>query len=229
MGARMNGLENLPLGEHRLPCCECAKRPNDKTLGVTVDQDGGVWHCFRCGAAGGWRNDRQYARPGKPALPTKPAQHLTLASHWRDTWRPLKPICGTAEAYLKARNCALPPADSDLRCTESLPHPSGYTGPAILALVTDAITGEPLTLHRTWIKSDGTKADVDPPRMLLGKHRKQGGVIRLWPDDAVTRGLAIAEGIETALTVALAFTPVWSCVDAGNLAQFPVLEGSNHC
>ena len=41
----------------------------------------------------------------------------------------------------------------------------------------------------------------------------------------MTTGLAIAEGIETALTVALAFKPVWSLIDAGNMGAFPVLEG----
>ena len=50
-------------------------------------------------------------------------------------------------------------------------------------------------------------AGVSPPRMLLGKHRKAGGVIRLWPDDSVTSGLAVAEEIETALTVATVFKP----------------------
>lgn len=61
--------------------------------------------------------------------------------------------------------------------------------------------------------------------MLLAGHRKGGGVIRLWPDESVTQGLAIAEGIETALSAAHAFTPVWTCIDAGNLSDFPVLLG----
>lgn len=119
----------------------------------------------------------------------------------------------------------MPPINGDLRSTETLKHPSGYTGAALIARVTDAVTGEPITLHRTWIKSDGSKADVDPPRLLLGKHRKAGGVIRLGPDGAGTSRLAIAEGIETALTVAHAYQPVWSLIDAGNLAAFPVLDG----
>jgi putative DNA primase/helicase len=155
----------------------------------------------------------------------KVRQHLTLASHWRQFWRDLPCVRGTAEQYLAARECASPPEDGHLRSTEALRHPSGYMGPALVALVTDALTREPLTLHRTWIRADGRKADVDPPRLLLGKHRKAGGVIRLWPDDAITAGLAIAEGIETALTVAHAYTPVWSTIDAGNMAAFPVLDG----
>ncbi len=150
---------------------------------------------------------------------------MTLATHWRSFWRDLEPIRGTiAEQYLLARGCALPPADGDLRYGE-LRHPSGYVGPCMVGLVSDAITREPMTLHRTWIKADGSKAAVDPPRLLLGKHRKQGGVIRLWPDDFVTNSLAIAEGIETALSVATVFKPVWSCIDAGNMGAFPVLQG----
>jgi hypothetical protein len=82
-----------------------------------------------------------------------------------------------------------------------------------------------MTLHRTWIRADGSKAPVVPPRMLLGSHRKAGGVIRLWPDEEVTSGLGVAEGIETALSLAHAFTPVWACIDSGNLAALPVLAG----
>ena len=220
------GMQDLPQGEHRIACPTCAKSKRDKTLGVTVDHDGGVYHCFRCGAAGAWRNDQaiRSTAPSRPVMP-KAEKHLTLAANWRQVWRELKPISGTARSYLDARQCAIPPEDGDLRCAESLRHPSGYVGPALLALVTDAITREPLTLHRTWIRADGTKADIDPPRLLLGKHRKAGGVIRLWPDDAVSTSLAIAEGIESALSLATVRTPVWSLIDAGNLASFQVLDG----
>jgi putative DNA primase/helicase len=222
---------HLAIGHHRLACPECARtktRRRDTALSVDVTSDGGVFLCHRCGWTGGWRAERSYAHHGAaPAPKPRPVQHLTLAASWRDLWSSLAPIVPgtTAHAYLTARGCAIAPADGDLRCAELLPHPSGYIGPALVALVTDAETRSPLTLHRTWIKADGRKADLDPPRMLLGQHRKQGGVIRLWPDEAVTTGLAIAEGIETALTAARAFTPAWACIDAGNLGAFPVLAG----
>ena len=35
----------------------------------------------------------------------------------------------------------------------------------------------------------------------------------------------MAEGIESALSLAWAFVPVWAAVDAGNLAALPVLAG----
>jgi hypothetical protein len=152
-------------------------------------------------------------------------QCSTLSDFGRELWASCRRLDGDALDYLKARRCVIPPLDGDLRWHSGLHHPSGYTGAALVALVTDAITCEPMTLHRTWIRGDGSKAPLDVPRMLLQGHRKAGGVIRLWPDEAVTYGLGIAEGIETALAAAHAFTPMWSCIDAGNLAAFPVLAG----
>ena len=49
--------------------------------------------------------------------------------------------------------------------------------------------------------------------------------MRLWPDECVTYGLAVAEGIETALSIAHDYKPVWSVIDAGNMKSFPVLPG----
>jgi len=153
-------------------------------------------------------------------------QHQVLANFGREIFRSCQPLANTpGESYLLARRCALPPVESHLRFHPALKHPSGHVGPALVALVTDAVTREMKTLHRTWIRADGTKADVNPPRLLLGKHSKQGGVVRLWPDEAVTYGLGIAEGIETALSMAHAYTPVWACIDAGNLGALPVLGG----
>jgi hypothetical protein len=103
-------------------------------------------------------------------------------------------------------------------------HPSGYTGPALVALITDIQTNEPLSLHRTWITSTG-KANIDPPRLLLGNHATVNGVIRLFPDDEVNHTLGLAEGIETALSLAWFGYPVWATIDAGHLGKFPVLEG----
>lgn len=221
-------LQHLALGHHRIACPQCAKTTNrkkDTALSVDVTASSWVCLCHRCGYATGSGAGVHSGSQARSMHTETTRQHLVLASHWRDVWHVLRPVEGTALKYLTARECVLPPADCDLRYTESLQHPSGYTGPALVALVTDALTREPMTLHRTWIKANGDKADVNPPRLLLGKHRKAGGVIRLWPDDTVTTGLAIAEGIETALSVATAYTPIWSTIDAGNMAAFPVLEG----
>ena len=160
------------------------------------------------------------------ALSAPHVEHETLSDYGHELLHACRPIHGTARSYLERRHCVIPPEGGDLLCHPNLRHfPSGYTGPALVAIVTDALTGEPISLHRTWVKPDGSKADVDPPRMLLGGHRKQGGVIRLWSDDYLTHGLAIAEGIETALSLAHAYQPVWAAIDAGNLGALPALPG----
>jgi hypothetical protein len=220
---------DFTIGNHRLGCPSCGRGPRDKTLGVTVEADGkGVAHCFRCDFTKSYRPKtgerlNRISNLTKAALPT--AKHETLSDFGRDLWNTSKPLSGAALAYLNARRCRVPPTDGDLRWHPSLKHPTGFVGPALIACITDAVTGKAMSLHRTWICADGRKADVDPPRLLLSSHRKKGGVIRLWPDEAVTVGLGIAEGLETALSLAWAYAPVWACIDAGNLADFPVLPG----
>lgn len=225
----MIAFQEFPPGSYRLSCHACGRKPNDKTMGLTVEPDGrAVAHCFRCNHVETYRPDTDpIRRPSKAiARPVETRKHETLSEYGRALLEARTGLRGTIGAnYLLARHCPLPPEDGDLRLHPNLKHPSGYTGPGLVALVTDAVTREPISLHQTWINADGTKANIDRPRRLLGGHRKQGGVIRLWPDECVTYGLAIAEGIETALSMAHDYKPVWSVIDAGNMAAFPVLPG----
>lgn len=225
----MSALQSLEPGEHRLTCPDCGRGPKDRTFGVTVEHDAAaVGHCFRCGYVETHRPERGIRfHPGKAvSRAVAPLKRETLSEYGIELFGACEGLRGTiGEQYLAARGCTLPPADGDLRFHRALRHPSGYTGPALVALVTHAETCQPLTLHRTWIRADGKKADVDPPRMLLGGHRKAGGVVRLWPDEAVTTGLALSEGIETALALAHEYAPIWAAIDAGNLASLPALAG----
>jgi hypothetical protein len=104
--------------------------------------------------------------------------------------------------------------------------PTDKYAPSLCAAVSDARTGKPISLHFTRLAADGHgKAGSEQDKLLLAGHRKKGGVIRLWPDEAITCGLAIAEGIESALAAAHIYTPVWAAIDASNMAAFPVLNG----
>lgn len=219
---------DLEPGDHRVPCPACGRGDRDKALGVTVEYSGkGVAHCFRCGFAEAFRPDaKTRARPAQVIeRPQTSQKHANLADYGQALWSACEPVSGAALAYLHARRCLPPPTDGDLRWHPSLKHPSGTYGPALVGLITHAVTREPLSLHRTWIQSDGQKAPLEPSRLLLGNHAVKLGVIRLWPDECVTTGLAIAEGIETALSLAWAYKPVWSCIDAGHVAAMPVLPG----
>lgn len=225
----MNGGELLAaLGtrdQARARCPACGRGERDDTLGVTRTERGIVAHCFRCEYVATERVERAATpRPQPPA----PQHHDTLAPRWRAYWRECVPLAGTlGEVYLLRRGCLLPPADGDLRFHARAWHwPTRTERPALVALLTDVVTGEPRSLHWTFLRADGAgKANVDAPRLLLPKHRKAGTVCRLWPDDSVTLGLCVAEGIETALSAAHAFVSIWACVDAGNLAGLPVLGG----
>jgi hypothetical protein len=183
---------------------------------------------FRAAIDAGWSDSSPVRRPApSPVRRPDPERGLpeTLDPRWLRYWQSLGPVSDVGRAYLEARQCAIPPTDGDLRFDPAGRHLNGHEGPCLVAMVTDILTCDPISLHRTWIKADGTKADVDPPRLLLGGHRKAGGVIRLWPDEALTQGLAIAEGIETALSLARVFRPAWALIDAGNLTTLPALAG----
>jgi hypothetical protein len=205
----------------RAPCPQCNRGPKDRALAVTTDEKGTVAYCHRCG----YTKAENFER--RPLEPIRTAPKSTEPLEWSDRaeaiWRRTKPLRGTVgQIYLEHRGCVLPPQDSDLRF---LPASDKYP-PSLCARVTDAVTNAPLSLHFTRLTSDGRgKAGTDCDKMLLAGHRKRGGVIRLWPDECVTHGLALAEGIESALAAAHLFTPVWAAVDAGNMAQLPVLPG----
>ena len=219
-------------GEHRAGCPHCAMlkpRPGDDALAVRVESDGSAtWLCHRCGWKGALAADRQYHehRPrARPAAP-EPDRAATLRAALA-LWNSAKPIAADTLAgrYLAGRGCALPHPDADLRFVERHRHPSGHVGPALVALVTYAETGKPLTVHRTWIAPDGSgKAPIERPR-LLWPGLPSRGVVRLCDDADAMLGLCVGEGLKTVLTAARGFTPAWACLDAWHLKTLPVLAG----
>jgi putative DNA primase/helicase len=94
--------------------------------------------------------------------------------------------------------------------------------PGMIARIDDP-NGRGVSIHRTYLTSDGHKAAVPSvkklmPAMFPGATR--GGVIRLYPAGET---LAVTEGIETGLAVHLATgLPVWSTICAGGMAQLIV-------
>ena len=220
-------------GTQRTGCPACDRGTRDTALAVTVDYDGtAVWFCHRCGFKGAVRNGSEsVVRPTEKAHSTRhdSMRHESLSDRWRAFWREcgrIKSGCFAA-IYLQSRGCALPPVEGHLRWHSDCWHwPTQSKRPAMVGLITDAVTCTPLSLHFTFLRLDGSrKAGTGRDKLMLARHRKSGGVIRLWPDDCVAHGLLIAEGIETALTAARGYTPAWCSIDGGNLEAFPVLNG----
>jgi hypothetical protein len=83
----------------------------------------------------------------------------------------------------------------------------------MLAPIVD-VKGELIGLHRTYLAADGSgKADVEKPKLMLG--RAKGGAVRL--TDCGSK-LAIAEGIETALSVLVEEkVPTWAALSTSGL------------
>lgn len=86
--------------------------------------------------------------------------------------------------------------------------------PAMLAAVRD-VSGQLVTVHRTLLTGDGHKADVGVPKRLMRLPEGRtitGCAIRFGEPHEV---LALAEGIETALSVVVATgLPCWACICA---------------
>jgi putative DNA primase/helicase len=131
-------------------------------------------------------------------------------------WNASIPATNTlAETYLRSRGITLP-VPATLRFHAVLKHhPSDTTWPAMVALIVD-VDGTPVAVHRTYLTHDGTgKAEISTQKMTLGSCR--GGAIRLGEIQS-GKSLAIAEGIETTLSVAQACQlPAWAALSADGL------------
>jgi hypothetical protein len=135
----------------------------------------------------------------------------------RRTWNGARAVHGTvAERYLRGRGI-----------TASLPttlrfHPEAWHGPsskrlpALVALIQD---GKGFAIHRTFIRPDGRgKADVPPgsAKMMLGQ--AHGGHVDMGCNGDA---LVVAEGIETALSVASGLLPfratIWAALSTSGI------------
>jgi putative DNA primase/helicase len=130
-------------------------------------------------------------------------------------WREARPAAGTpVEKYLASRSITglLP---SKLRFHPACRHPNGARLPAMVALVEHATRGA-VAVHRTYLQIDGFgKVLASPPKASLGP--VGGGAVRLGRPRA-GEWLAVAEGIETALAVAVACAmPAWAALSAGGV------------
>jgi putative DNA primase/helicase len=217
----------------------------DRSLAITISPSapsGILVHSF---AGDDWRSCRKYVldrlgmrdgpryRQGR-FFPTQPPTQPPPDDHERvrhalGIFGEAKDLRGTpAWTYLDRRGIALDQLPdcigNSLRWHARCPWGCGQHG-CMIALFTDALTGEPRAIHRTAITPAGLKVG----RMSLGP--KAACVIRLWPDDTVEQDLVLGEGIETTLAAATRFChrgkplqPAWAAGDAGNLENLAVIE-----
>lgn len=203
-------------GRNRVLCPGPGHSRRDRSLSVTFTELGFLVHSF---AGDDFRECRDHVKAALGISDCRPLaindntpridpDRLRKQQDAVSIWSRSVPIAGTlAEAYLASRGLTY---DGDaLRFYRG--------GRALVALMTDAMTGEPCGIHRTFLDREGRKVE----RKMLG--RAGGAVVRLSSDEDVTYGLAIAEGIETAL--AAPFRPIWATLSANTMERFPVLAG----
>jgi hypothetical protein len=98
---------------------------------------------------------------------------------------------------------------------------------AMVCLVRNIATDQPQAIHRTALSWHDRNYSVGgDKRLALGP--TSGGAIKFTPHEMVGEELGVAEGVETALSLLLLDHgpgAVWSLLNAGNLAGFPVLAG----
>jgi len=182
------------------------------------------WALGWLGLAAGTATPRQPRRPvAPPARESRPSDTGDLARRvWAEAVAADAPS-SLVPVYLASRGLEMEP-DAPLRFHPACPR-GAERWPAMVTLMTDPTTGQPCGVHRTFLARDGSgKAPGPmPAKMMAGN----AGIIRLVPDEEVTMGLGIAEGIETSLAVMQGFgwRPVWAAASAGAIRAFPVLPG----
>ncbi|MBR0900977.1 toprim domain-containing protein [Bradyrhizobium tropiciagri] len=140
-------------------------------------------------------------------------------------WSSVSPLRGTpAEQYLIKRGIAVPEAAFDVlgfTHWEDRLSPRSTTvvrRAAILALVQDVVTQEPISVR---VRELTRNAEAAGSWLSLGP--TTNGVIRL--SEPTDGELTIGEGLETCLSgMLLGYGPAWSVISAGGMTNFPVLD-----
>ncbi len=189
-------------------------------------------------------DSRGHRKPHRPTQKTEHHAHdgavkLEAAQRIVRDSSPVDPTSETdpAAVYIRARigNDAYSRLPPDTfanirfhpRCPANHNDPDGERLPALIGILTDAMTGAPTgSIQRTFLKAAGTgKADIESPKRTLGAFGKNGAVIlgELAPNAQVYE----AEGIEKALAIKAAFPSAVAIatLGAGRLGKCALPDG----
>ncbi len=231
-------------GRQQVICPGPGHSRKDRSLSVRFTGDGFVVHSF---AGDDPIECRDYVRErlglepfGQRSTGSR-VNHLPAVSHAgqpssedddrrqtgyaRSVWNAARDPRGTlVEKYLvETRRLELP----DTRVIRFHPklkiQGSDLVAPAMVCAYTDIRTNEFRGVHRIWLSIPDAKKIKSA---TLGPTR--GTAVKLDPDSAVTAGLGIAEGPETAIAARYIYRPVWCLISAVGIAKFPVLPGIEH-
>jgi putative DNA primase/helicase len=202
------------------------------------NRDGrGTWICNHCGAGDGPELVKRMANVDfkgaakmvegivgrvPKMLPPKPTKVATRDELNR-MWKRAKPIeQGSAVAKYLLGRCSI------RGCYPLQLRELDNGMPEMIAMVSDCL-GEPITLHRTFLTPEGTKAEGvgRAARKLMPGSLPESVAIRLsYGGEYVPKILGVAEGIETALSVRQLFSiQCWSLINSVMMAKWSPPDG----
>lgn len=224
-------------GSAPCPVCQPDGRRDQNALSLRDRPGGGLLlHCHKAGcayrdvlaAAGTAPGTYEHPDPAEAARrrAEERAETERKSAQAKRCWDETQPIAGSlAERYLRRRRIACP-LPNTLRF-----HPECWHGPTarhLAAMVARVEGADGFAIHRTFLAPDGTKAVVEPAKMMLGACA--GGAVRLLGGHP---RLVVAEGIETALSLASGLLDgpmsLWAALSASGMAALrlpPLVSGA---
>jgi putative DNA primase/helicase len=160
----------------------------------------------------------------RPSPQTSQREDVARTARALAIWHEARPAVGTiVESYLRRRGILLDAWPAALRFHPACPRPRDEAGnfrrpfPAMVAMVEHVRRG-PVAVHATYLRPDGNgKADIPEKQQKASFGPTKGGAVRL----GILRAdewLAVGEGIETTLSVAVACAiPGWAALSAGGI------------
>jgi hypothetical protein len=217
-------------------CSHTRRKKRDRCLSVLIDERGVRWKCHH--ATCSWQGWEFFNGPaGRPAAVAATNPTTSINDDDGDRCRVARartifaqavdPTGTLVEVYLASRRLRLLDgmANRVVRFHPRCPWRDDETEqlvyvPAMITALVDIHTNELNAVQRTALRPDGSKI----ARKMTGVAK--GSCVKIDADEAVTTSLALAEGFETALAIALSgWRPIWAAGSAGAIEQFPVLDG----
>ena len=224
---------------HRFPTSD--RRGDDAGwCKVFDDMRSGVFGCYRMGITETWSADdrsemtrEQRAALARQVMAASREREAQQRQQWAENAQRIAQVWGQCvpvvpgdpvTLYLKRRGMGgVWPLPDALRLHRGLSYWHGAEKLGVFPVLVAPIVasdGRTVALHRTYLTTDGRKADVPSPKKLTGAAGLLGGACI--PLHKPARGcIGVAEGIETALAAWCASSvPTVATYCAGNLASY---------